>query len=168
MERGLSFLSSGYNNIANDDGAGGDGVGRLYIVKASGWHAGHRLSPISTGVGSTTNTQWLQASRQQAVNPSTDATIGAVLLVTCSAICGVSDINDTLGATGTEAFKLAALKDGPELGSRLRRRPLFPKPRRYIVLVGTGSCSPPAILRRRRSRRSYGIIDDRNRRTDDP
>lgn len=156
------LLSSGYNNIANDDGAGGDGVGRLYIVKASDGTQVTGLSPISTGVGSTATPSGLGKPAAQVVNPSTDATIGAVYAGDLLGNLWRFDINDTLGVAGTEAFKLAALKDGTGAGQPITTTPIISKARgKFIVLVGTGQLLAASDSSTTMQQSFYGIIDDR-------
>ena len=67
--------TSGYNNIANEDGTGGDGVGRVYVLDAV---TGTLIRSISTGVGDTTDPSGLAQITAQVVNPSSDNTIEAV------------------------------------------------------------------------------------------
>lgn len=156
------LLSSGYNNIANDDGAGGDGVGRLYIVKASDGTEVTGLSPISTGVGSTTTPSGLGKIAAQVVNPSTDATIGAVYGGDLLGNLWRFDINNTMGAAGTEAFKFAALKDVTGAGQPITTTPIISKARgKYIVLVGTGQLLAASDSSTTTQQTLYGIIDDR-------
>ena len=156
------LLSSGYNNIPNDDGAGGDGVGRLYIVKASDGTQVTGLSPISTGVGSATTPSGLGKLSAQVVNPATDATIGAVYGGDLLGNLWRFDINDTLGAAGTEAFKLAALKDVSGNGQPITTTPIVSKSRgKFIVLVGTGQLLAASDSGTTAQQTLYGIIDDR-------
>ena len=120
------------------------------------------MSPISTGVGSTTTPSGLGKIAAQVVNPSTDATIGAVYGGDLLGNLWRFDINDTLGATGTEAFKLAALKDGAGAGQPITTTPIISKARgKYIVLVGTGQLLAASDSSTTTQQTLYGIIDDR-------
>ena len=156
------LLSSGYNNIANDDGAGGDGVGRMYIVNAGTGVEIPSLSPMTTGVGSTTTPSGLGKLSAQVVNPATDATIGAVYAGDLLGNLWRFDINDTVGVAGTEAFKLAWLKDVSGVGQPITTLPIVSKARgKYIVLVGTGQLLAASDSATTAQQTLYGIIDDR-------
>ncbi|MCK6406423.1 MAG: hypothetical protein L6Q60_10450 [Rhodocyclaceae bacterium] len=156
------LMSSGYNNIPNDDGAGGDGIGRLYIVKASDGTQVTGLSPISTGAGSTTTPSGLGKIAAQVVNPLTDATIGAVYGGDLLGNLWRFDINDTMGAAGNEAFKFAALKDVSGVGQPITTTPIISKARgKFIVLVGTGQLLAASDSSTTAQQTLYGIIDDR-------
>jgi type IV pilus assembly protein PilY1 len=156
------LLSSGYNNMANDDGAGGDGVGRMYIVNAGTGVEIPSLSPMTTGVGSTTTPSGLGKLSAQVVNPATDATIGAVYAGDLLGNLWRFDINDTVGVAGTEAFKLAWLKDVSGVGQPITTLPIVSKARgKYIVLVGTGQLLAASDSATTAQQTLYGIIDDR-------
>ncbi|MDO8464632.1 MAG: PilC/PilY family type IV pilus protein [Gallionella sp.] len=69
------MVTSGYNNVPNADGAGGDGVGRLFVIKASD---GTLLKQISTGVGDTTTPSGLARIAVRVFDTSRNNTAKAV------------------------------------------------------------------------------------------
>lgn len=156
------LMTSGYNNIPNDDGAGGDGVGRLYIVNAASGTQITGLSPMSTGVGSATTPSGLGDISAQVENPVTNAKIGAVYGGDLLGNLWRFDINDLIGATGADVHKLAALKDVDGNGQPITTKPIVTISRgKYLVLVGTGQFLAGSDSATTAQQSVYGIIDDR-------
>ncbi len=133
------LVTSGYNNIANSDGAGGDGVGRLYVLNATTGAQIASVSPISTGVGSTGTPSGLAKITAQVLNPASDNTIEAVYGGDLLGNLWRFDVNNTIGATGYDAQLLATLKDGSD-----NPQPITTKPEvgliegNKVVFIGTG------------------------------
>jgi len=133
------LVPSGYNNIANEDGAGGDGVGRLFVLDAL---TGTLIRSISTGEGDTTTPSGLAKITAQVISPDSDNTIEAVYGGDLLGNLWRFDVNNNLGATGFDAQLLAVLKDGSG-----NRQPITTKPQvtsipttgEKMVIVGTGS-----------------------------
>jgi Tfp pilus tip-associated adhesin PilY1 len=135
------LLTSGYNNIPNDDGPGGDGVGRLYVLNAATGAQIPGVSPISTGAGSVTDPSGLAFISAQVVNPVSDNTIEAVYGGDLYGNLWRFDINNTVGAVGYDAQLLAVLKDGSNNRQPITTKPevgLIPKVGVKVVYVGTG------------------------------
>ncbi len=135
------LLTSGYNNIPNDDGAAGDGVGRLYVLNAGTGAQIAGVSPLSTGVGSVSDPSGLGKITAQVVDPSTNNTVEAVYGGDLLGNLWRFDINNTIGAAGVDAQLLAVLKDGSGNPQSITTKPevsLVPKVNDMIVYVGTG------------------------------
>ena len=132
------IVASGYNNIPNDDGSGGDGVGRLYVLNAATGVQVSGLSPISTGYGSTTSPGGLSNINAMVVDPSTDNTVLAVYGGDLGGNLWRFDVNGSVGPSGYEAQLLAVLKDGSG-----NRQPVTTKPTvslvkgQKVIFVGT-------------------------------
>ncbi|MBL0166954.1 MAG: hypothetical protein IPP85_07315 [Propionivibrio sp.] len=137
------LVTSGYNNIPNDDAATGDGKGRLFVINAA---TGALIRAISTGVGDTTSPSGLAKITAQVVNPSSDNTVEAVYGGDLLGNLWRFDINDTIGAAGDanagyDAQLLAILKDGAGIRQPITTKPevgLIPKVNVKVVYVGTG------------------------------
>jgi len=133
------LVPSGYNNIANEDGAGGDGVGRLFVLDAV---TGTLIRSISTGVGDTTTPSGLAKITAQVISPDSDNTIEAVYGGDLLGNLWRFDVNNNLGATGFDAQLLAALKDGSGNPQPITTKPQvtsIPTTGEKMVIVGTGS-----------------------------
>lgn len=155
-------FGSGYNNIANDDGAGGDGVGRLYVLNAATGAHITGVSPLSTGVGSATTPSGLSEVTAAVVNPSTDATIVAIYGGDLLGNLWRFDINNNVGATGVDAQLLAALKDGSGNSQPITTSPVVSLvQKKYVIFVGTGQflASSDSLVTSQQS--VYGIVDHR-------
>jgi type IV pilus assembly protein PilY1 len=155
------LVASGYNNIPNEAGAAGDGVGRLYVLNAT---TGALIRTISTGVGSATDPSGLAKITAQVVNPTTDATVEAVYGGDMLGNLWRFDINNTVGATGYDAQLLAVLKDGSGNVQPITTKPqvgLEPKNSVKIVYVGTGRFLDPADVTDVSQQSFYAIKDVR-------
>jgi type IV pilus assembly protein PilY1 len=122
------LLTSGYNNA--------DGQGHLFVLNA---YTGALLLDITTGVGSPANPSGLSKIIAQVVNPSFDATVLQVYGGDLFGNLWRFDINDNVGATGTDAQLLAVLT-----GPTGVAQPITTKPEvglvngKVVVYVGTG------------------------------
>ena len=133
------LITSGYNNIPNSDGAGGDGVGRLYVLNAATGAQISGVSPISTGVGSAGTPSGLGAITAQVANPVSDNTIEAVYGGDLLGNLWRFDVNNTIGATGYDAQLLATLKDGSNNPQPITTKPEVGLIEGFkVVFVGTG------------------------------
>jgi len=133
------LVTSGYNNIASTSWPGaGDGVGRLYVLNA---YTGALINTISTNQGSATTPSGLARIRAYADDAMVDNTAlrayGGDLLGNLWRF----DINNTIGAAGTEAQKLVTLYTGI---SGTVPQPITARPEvgdcsgNKMVFVGTG------------------------------
>jgi type IV pilus assembly protein PilY1 len=150
------LVTSGYNNIANEDGAGGDGVGHLYVINAS---SGALLKTVNTK-GNASDPSGLAQITAQVVNPESDNTVEVVYGGDLYGNLWRFDINKTIG----EAQLLAVLKDGvgdgnpqpittkPEVG-------LVPAHHTKVVFVGTGSFLAASDASDTRQQSIYAIKD---------
>ena len=128
------LVTSGYNNIANDDGAGGDGQGRLYVLNAS---TGALIQSIATGFGDTTSPSGLAKITARVKDPTYDNTVEAVYGGDLYGNLWRFDVNKTAG----EAQLLAVLKDGSGNLQPITTKPevaLIPKANAIVVYIGTG------------------------------
>jgi Tfp pilus tip-associated adhesin PilY1 len=133
------MLSSGYNNIPNDDGSGGDGVGRLFILNAVTGAQITGLSPISTGFGDATTPSGLGNISNIVVNPQSDNTVIAVYGGDLYGNLWRFDVNDVVGPAGTEAQLLAVLKDATGNTQPITTKPIVADVKgQKVVYVGTG------------------------------
>ncbi len=133
------MFASGYNNIPNDDGAGGDGVGRLYVLNAYSGTQVSGVSPISTGVGGTSSPSGLVKITAQVVNPRSDNTTEAVYGGDLLGNLWRFDVNDAIGANGYDAQLLATLSDGAGNAQPVTTKPEVGLIEGYkVVFVGTG------------------------------
>jgi type IV pilus assembly protein PilY1 len=155
------LVTSGYNNIPNDDGAAGDGVGRLYVLNAA---TGALIRTLSTGVGNVANPSGLARISGYVVNPQSDNTVEAVYGGDLNGNLWRFDVDATLGAAGYEAQLLAILKDAgnnlqsistaPELGE-------IPSNHVKVVYVGTGRFLAGEDASDTSQQSIYAIKDDR-------
>jgi Tfp pilus tip-associated adhesin PilY1 len=151
------MMTSGYNNIPNDDGAGGDGVGRLYVLNAATGVPISGVSPISTGTGSVASPSGLAKITAQVINPSSDNTVEAVYGGDLNGNLWRFDVNDTLGSTtsGYDAQLLAALMDGagnsqpittkPEIGLIQNEKVIFVGTGRYLAASDASDTSQQSL-----------------------
>ncbi len=133
------MVSSGYNNVPNADGAGGDGVGRLYILNAGD---GTLIRSISTGVGDTTTPSGLAKITAQVVSPDSDNMVEAVYGGDLLGNLWRIDVNNSVGAAGYDAQLLATLKDGsgnPQPISTIPQVSAIPTTGEKLVYIGTGT-----------------------------
>jgi len=156
------MFTSGYNNIPNDDGTGGDGVGRLYVLNAATGAQISGLSPISTGVGGTSAPSGLTKITAQVVNPSSDNTAEAVYGGDLLGNLWRFDINDTIGASGYDAQLLATLKDGAGNAQSITSKPEVGLIEGYkVVFVGTGRFLDSSDIGDTGTQTLYAIKDPR-------
>ncbi|MDP1733480.1 MAG: PilC/PilY family type IV pilus protein [Sulfuritalea sp.] len=133
------IVPSGYNNIPNEDGVGGDGVGRLFVLDAV---TGSLIRSISTGEGDTTTPSGLAKITAQVISPDSDNTIEAVYGGDLLGNLWRFDVNNNLGATGFDAQLMATLKDGAGNPQPITTKPMvtsIPTTGEKMVIVGTGS-----------------------------
>ena len=141
--RWVVLVTSGYNNIPNEDGAAGDGVGRLFVLDAATGVQVAGVSPISTGAGSVADPSGLSKITAQVRNPLYDNTIVAVYGGDLLGNLWRFDVNGDVGTSGIEAQLLATLKDGSN-ASGGKSQPITSKPEigliedKVVVFVGTG------------------------------
>jgi type IV pilus assembly protein PilY1 len=154
------LLTTGYNNIPNDDGTGGDGVGRLFVVNAATGAQIAGVSPLSTGVGDTTTPSGLSKITAPVISPSTDSTIVAVYGGDLLGNLWRFDINNEIGAAGVDAQLFAVLKDGTGKRQPITTRPIVSLvKKRYIVLVGTGQFLDTSDALATDQQSFYGLVD---------
>ena len=156
------LLTSGYNNISNDDGTGGDGVGRLFVLNAETGAQISGISPLSTGAGDVTTPSGLAKITAAVANPSTDATVVGIYGGDLLGNLWRFDINNDVGATGYEAQLFAVLKDGSG-----KRQPISATPivslvkNKYIVMLGTGQLLANSDAAVADPHSLYGLVDRR-------
>ncbi len=132
------LVTSGYNNIPNADGAGGDGVGRLYVLNA---YSGALIRTISTGVGSTTTPSGLGRISARVLDPTTDNTALEVYGGDMLGNVWRFDINNNVGSSSSnyEAQLLATLKDASGNVQPITTRPeVGIVSNQLVIFVGTG------------------------------
>ncbi|WP_165595528.1 PilC/PilY family type IV pilus protein [Methylovorus sp. MM2] len=131
------IFTSGYNNVPNADGAGGDGVGRLYILDA---YSGTSIREISTGYGSAGSPSGLAKIAVEVIDPVSDASAIAAYGADLYGNLWRFDISNVLGASGYDAQLITVLHD--EDGNR---QPVTTIPQvgrvngQTMIYVGTGS-----------------------------
>jgi Tfp pilus tip-associated adhesin PilY1 len=133
------LVPSGYNNIINEDGAGGDGVGRLFVLDAV---TGVLLRTISTGAGDTTTPSGLAKITAQVISPESDNTVEAVYGGDLLGNLWRFDVNDNIGEAGFDAQLMAVFRDGAGNLQPITTRPqvtAIPTTGEKLVIVGTGS-----------------------------
>lgn len=156
------LLSSGYNNIPNDDGTGGDGVGRLFVLNAETGAQISGISPLSTGAGDVTTPSGLTKITAAVANPSTDATVIGIYGGDLLGNLWRFDINDEVGAAGYEAQLFAVLKDGSGKRQPITTTPLVSLVQgRYIVMLGTGQLLASSDSAVTDPQTLYGLVDRR-------
>lgn len=161
------MVTSGYNNVANSDGAGGDGVGRLYILDAN-TGVQKSFSPISTGAGSTGTPSGLAKITAQVVNPNSDNTVEAVYGGDLLGNLWRFDVNNNIGAAGYDAHQLAILKDGSGNTQPISVKPEVSQIQGYkVVFVGTGRFLHTNDASDTSQQSIYAIRDDRSTTTFD-
>jgi Tfp pilus tip-associated adhesin PilY1 len=155
------MVSSGYNNVPNPDGAGGDGVGRLYILNAGD---GTLIRSISTGVGDTTTPSGLAKVTAQVVSPDSDNTAEAVYGGDLLGNLWRFDVNDIIGAAGYDAQLLATLKDGSGNAQPISTIPqvsAIPTTGEKLVYIGTGTYLHSTDATNTNQQSLYAIKDTR-------
>ena len=157
------LISSGYNNIPNADGSGGDGVGRLYVLNAATGAQISGVSPLSTGFGSATNPSGLSKITAQVSNGSTNAVIEAVYGGDLSGNLWRFDVNDLIGTPGYDSQLLAVLKDGTGNRQPITTKPQFGLVGDYkVVFVGTGQYLAASDASDTSTQSFYAIKDTRS------
>jgi type IV pilus assembly protein PilY1 len=135
------LLTSGYNNVPNADGAGGDGKGHLYVLKAA---TGERvitpsITATTTDGGDAGTPSGLAQIALNVINPSSDNTAQAAYAGDLKGNLWRFDINDNIGASGADAQLLASLKDGAGKAQPITTKPEVGVIEGFPVLfVGTG------------------------------
>jgi type IV pilus assembly protein PilY1 len=132
------LVTSGYNNVPNADGTGGDGVGRLYVLNAN---TGAVIRTISTGVGSVGAPSGLARISARVRDPASDNTVMEVYGGDLFGNLWRFDVNNNVGSSTSnyEAQLLATLKDPSGIV-----QPITTKPEvgivnnQLVVFVGTG------------------------------
>jgi type IV pilus assembly protein PilY1 len=132
------FLTSGYNN----NGAGQDGVGRLYVLNAG---TGALIRTISTGAGSVATPSGLGKINAWVDNTSADNTTLRVYGGDLLGNVWRFDVNNIYGAAGYDAQKLVQLyaNGGPTAAGTVTQ-PITTKPELgdvsgvAVIYVGTG------------------------------
>ena len=157
------MVASGYNNVPNADGAGGDGVGRLYILNA---YTGALIRSISTGVGSTGTPSGLARIIARVRDPLTDNTVLEVYGGDLLGNLWRFDVNNNVGAPGPtytyEAQLLATLKDAAATPAA---QPITTKPEvgivnnQVVVFVGTGRFLGTSDMTNTQLQTMYAIKD---------
>ncbi len=131
----VAMLPSGYNNVSP-----GDGVGRLYVLDAvTGAQVSGFSGGLSTGAGSTTTPSGLGQIRGWADNADIDNTAQRVYGGDGLGNVWRFDVNNNIGAAGTEAMALATLKAPNGTAQPITSRPELGLVGNYVmVYVGTG------------------------------
>jgi type IV pilus assembly protein PilY1 len=153
------LVTSGYNNVPNTDGAGGDGVGRLYVLNAN---TGALIRSISTGVGSVGTPSGLARITARVLDMSTDNSAVAVYGGDMLGNLWRFDINNNVGATSPayDAQLLATVKDASG-----NVQPITTKPEigvisnQLIIYAGTGSYLGTSDLSSTQVQTMYAVKD---------
>lgn len=149
------IFASGYNNVSP-----GDGVGRLYVLNAA---TGALIRTISTGAGNTTTPAGLAHIRAWVDNSELDNTILRVYGGDNSGNLWRFDVNNTIGAAGYDAQRIASLKDSSGQSQPITSRPELGQVGTYaMVFVGTGRYLGQADLTDASQQSIYGIKDNLN------
>ena len=155
------LVSSGYNNVANEDGVGGDGVGRLFVLDAV---TGTLIRSISTGVGDTTTPSGLAKITAQVISPDSDNMIEAVYGGDLLGNLWRFDVNDNIGAAGFDAQLLAVFKDGAGNPQPITAKPQvtsIPTTGEKLVIIGTGSYLALSDATNTNTQSVYALRDSR-------
>ena len=155
------LIPSGYNNIPNEDGTGGDGVGRLFVLDA---FDGTLLNTISTGVGDTTTPSGLAKITAQVTSPESDNTVEAVYGGDMLGNLWRFDVNNNIGDTGFDAQLMAAFKDGAGNPQPITTKPqvtAIPTTGEKLVIVGTGSYLDLSDASNTNTQSVYALKDSR-------
>lgn len=156
------MFASGHNNIPNEDGTGGDGVGRLFVLDAATGVPVSSVSPISTGRGSLTTPSGLVKIIAQVANPSVNNTVEAVYGGDLLGNLWRFDPNGSIGQSGVDAQLLAVLKDGAG-----NLQPITSKPEialienSKVLFVGTGRFLDESDASDKSQQTLYAIKDPR-------
>lgn len=146
------MFASGYNNVSP-----GDGIGRLYVLNAA---TGALIRTISTGVGTTTTPSGLTHIRAWVDNSELDNTIQRVYAGDNGGNLWRFDVNDTIGASGYDAQRIATLKDSTGKAQPITSRPELGQVGAYaMVFVGTGRYLGQTDLTDASPQSIYGIKD---------
>ncbi|MFA6015784.1 MAG: PilC/PilY family type IV pilus protein [Gallionellaceae bacterium] len=153
------LVTSGYNNVTGIPTAsdGGDGVGRLYVLKASD---GTIIRTISTGVGNTTTPSGLGRIAARVTDATTDNTALAVYGGDMLGNLWRFDINNDVGAAGYDAQLLTTL-----IGPTGFAQPITAKPELgdvngvKVIYVGTGRYLGPDDAADQTKQSIYAIKD---------
>ena len=150
------LFASGYNN---GETAGGDGVGRLFVLKAK--DGTKAFDSISTGVGGSTDPSGLARIAALSASPMADATMLAAYAGDLLGNLWRFDLNNTIAPEGREAQLLAKLKNGSDEAQPITARPTIAQVRtgQYIVIVGTGKLLSIEDSSDGTVQSIYGLID---------
>lgn len=154
------IVSSGYNNVPGTCGKAsgvGDGKGHVFVLDAA---TGALLSDISTNVGSASDPSNLGKLNVWVDNASLN-TADAVYGGDAKGNVWRIDFDDNHGATGTEAFLIATLKDGSGTAQPITTKPeLAYVNNNRIVMVGTGKLLAVSDLSTTSTQSLYAVKDD--------
>ncbi len=146
------FFGSGYNNVSP-----GDGVGRLFVVDAA---TGTLIRSISTGVGSVATPSGLAHIRAWVDDSTVDNTVQRVYGGDNLGNLWRFDVNNTLGAAGYDAQRLATLLSPTGTPQPITSRPeLGLVGDKVMVFVGTGRYLGQTDLSDATVQTIYGIKD---------
>ncbi|MFT7723133.1 MAG: PilC/PilY family type IV pilus protein [Roseateles sp.] len=152
-------LPSGYNNVKP-----GDGKGRIFVLDAATGQPVTALpAGVSTGVGDTTTPSGLGHIRAWLDHAETDNTIQRLYGGDTLGNVWRFDVNNSVGAAGYEATRLAVLKNGaasPKLQPVTSRPELGKVGSVPMVYVGTGRYLGLSDLSDATVQSVYGIRDD--------
>jgi type IV pilus assembly protein PilY1 len=143
------IVASGYNNA--------DGVGRLFVLNAS---TGALITTISTGVGSAASPAGLAKLSARAPNSSVNNTVEEVYGGDLLGNVWRFDVNDMIGAPGTDAQLLVQLQDADGNPQPITAKPTVASVGSSpMVMVGTGRYLGLSDLPDTRTYTMYGIKD---------
>lgn len=146
--RWVVIVASGHNNT--------DGIGRLFVLNAN---TGVLLDTISTGAGSATEPAGLTKVNARALAQGNN-TVAHVYAGDLLGNVWRFDVNDNIGAAGTEAHKLIVLKDSSGNRQPITAWPELGQIGNYIiVLVGTGQYLGVSDLGTSSRNTIYGVLD---------
>jgi type IV pilus assembly protein PilY1 len=150
-------FTSGYNNVPNSDGTGGDGQGRLYVLNAA---TGAFIRSIPTGVGNTSSPSGMSKIVAEVVNSIADSTIQAIYGGDLEGNLWRFDINNNVGAAGYDAQLLASLTDASGNPQPMTGKPAIGIVNGYNVLyVGTGAYLAASDINTTSTQSFYAIKD---------
>ena len=143
------MVASGYNNA--------DGIGRLFVINA---YTGALIRTIATSAGTAANPSGLAKLSARTTTGSTNNTAEQVYGGDLYGNVWRFDVNDTIGPSGYEAFKLVQLVDASGTPQPITAKPTVASVNNYpLVMVGTGKYLGLSDLTDTGTYTMYGIKD---------
>ncbi|MBL0394854.1 PQQ-binding-like beta-propeller repeat protein [Ramlibacter monticola] len=143
------IVASGYNNA--------DGVGRVFVINAK---TGALINTISTGVGTAAEPSGLAKLQARAPNAASNNTVEEVYGGDLLGNLWRFDVNNTVGAPGTDAQLLVQLRDAAGNPQPITSKPVVAAvASNPMVIVGTGRYLGQTDLTDTRQQTMYAVKD---------